>query len=970
MNNKNEWLLPRQIKNVSEASSKSCKHAVVNELENIDILISEVERKESSTIYQDDVTRKLAFKELRRHGFGKTVVIKSEKLGEISYRVSLVNCDYASTRMGYSTPNSSYGKLCRSAKIGYDGHNERLGDFEIIEIRNSLRFRGLEAEDNIRNFKFMRQEKYQNNIDEKKEVLTVQNLSKSLKKWFDKRVEVVSEAENSSPIIPESINHFGGLEIEIDDFETTIELEDEPEIDIADIIHNDLEQDDLIGLSNYFYLNPTETQLEIMDSSVHTGPMLIEGIAGSGKTCVAIGRAKTLCDSASGGERLEGDNSGRFFAQESSAGFVKTGELIQYLKASCNELGLSHFPIKEYKELQHDLNKRLNVEQRPKVNKDEEGNLLYPKYELDKVNYDYHSETTMSWLSIVDKSIASLLRDKVSDAPSALALPNNVQWPKSLPEETGHALLADFKEDVIKGLSGILSSLDSPLSISSPFYIDGYAAKIKKFLDDINRAWFTDKGTWVKLAENKWKMFSDNQKALSALQKSGVIFAFLSGRTVASVLMNSHQDLERLIATGCNIFDQSGTLVNTTSSNKIWQDLTENKYYCDVSGPQVELKVGSFDDVIFSAAAGTLLIIKDNKITKAILENPFKAKLQRLNTEDVLTNTSLQALLKNRLKTLLLSNLKYADLYTNVIKSLKDSNSIAKLVANRVSNQKLAEHDVDILLAIAQIISRGASELGQAYSHLEEQENYFRTVFIDEVQDFSEIQVFVMGRQAHPEYDSITMVGDLFQQLYSGSASEPGNCFPYQKSVEKVLLGENKRQENRQQLVAVSSLFRATIQKDKRLFDDLSNIELLREKHKLDGDAILYDLEFSKLDKHILEVIKLQPKGRTVAVICPQHDLACELEARLRSSLACDFRESYVAKNIDLSKKYKVHFSSPEHIKGLEFDTLIFAGAEHVDWTKKDQLNKLYVSISRPRKHLAIFGDFIKIPEQFKALFS
>ena len=46
------------------------------------------------------------------------------------------------------------------------------------------------------------------------------------------------------------------------------------------------------------------------------------------------------------------------------------------------------------------------------------------------------------------------------------------------------------------------------------------------------------------------------------------------------------------------------------------------------------------------------------------------------------------------------------------------------------------------------------------------------------------------------------------------------------------------------------------------------------------------------------------------------------------------------------------------------------AGFEHADWTQADELNKIYVCISRPRKQLAVLADFRKIPDQFKALFS
>jgi superfamily I DNA/RNA helicase len=109
----------------------------------------------------------------------------------------------------------------------------------------------------------------------------------------------------------------------------------------------------------------------------------------------------------------------------------------------------------------------------------------------------------------------------------------------------------------------------------------------------------------------------------------------------------------------------------------------------------------------------------------------------------------------------------------------------------------------------------------------------------------------------------------------------------------------------------------------------------------------------------------------SIVVGNPRMEYAEKLVKRLHVRLASeDFRESYLAKQVDLSKKYIVHFSSPELIKGLEFDTVIMAGFENSVWTQADELNKIYVCISRPRKQLAVLADFRKIPEQFKALFS
>ena len=96
--------------------------------------------------------------------------------------------------------------------------------------------------------------------------------------------------------------------------------------------------------------------------------------------------------------------------------------------------------------------------------------------------------------------------------------------------------------------------------------------------------------------------------------------------------------------------------------------------------------------------------------------------------------------------------------------------------------------------------------------------------------------------------------------------------------------------------------------------------------------------------------------------------MAVELESRLKHALVEQTpRTSRVSESIDLAKKYEVHFSGAENVKGLEFDTLIFAGLERIDWSDKHQRNKVYVSLSRPRKFLAVFGAASQLPNNVAA---
>jgi len=978
MANKFEWMLPAQVSEVESDKSQNCYNSATAELECLNEVIDAAEAARNKSFGVDSERRRTSFLELRRHAFGKTVVFQTETQGILTVRVSQANCEFASTKLGYSTPQSSAGKLCRLAYLGYEGTSKLWGDFEVIEVRNFSRFMGQQAEDNIRNFQLMQKRAYTADTGHDEDLFNIKNLRRSIDKWFSFKgnmatkpaLNFVSEAPEKIEIEPEHEFVMDGFDNSYDDVAEVIE-----EVEQGDLIHSDYDQNDFYGISNQFYLNPTEKQMEVMSSHVSSGPMLVEGVAGSGKTSVAVGRAKTLCDSAGGGERLDGDNSEDFFAQESSVGFVRTGELVQYLRATCIELGLSHLPIQEYKVLQHDLRTQRDLEQRPSSTTDKEGNALVPKYKyLKMVNYNFQPETTIKWIEKVDVLVGKLLKEKLTNLLTNLSLSSNIQWDKNLSEESAQQILNALIEQLQTYLQPICNELTDTNGVARPFCIDGYVSKATKVISQLEKDWFNKDSLWINPTKEQWVKVKSNQEAITKLRQNNALFLQRDQGGFSSILLKSIEDLTLALSTVSQIVDKDGIEVNYNTNAELWELLKEGKLSCLLGRYDLEIKIAEDDDFMFSAAANTLVACIDNRMFPAFAKNPLFRSITRVNKENERTQSSLFKVFRSQINSGLLGSLRYADLYLSALKSDGNKPSIKedKNVIKRLESKSLADHDIDVLLAIAQIISRGATDLKSNQFHLEEQENYFRTVFIDEVQDFTEVQVFLMGRQAHPKYNAITLVGDLYQQLYSGSASDPSVCFPYQGTIDKTLLIENKRQEHRPNLMALSSIFRAKIQGDTRLIPELDKYQTILKQETRFPDAIgLFDLPFKQVDEKVIEIIKTQPKGRTIAVVSPSTEYAEKLEKRLHSRLASeDFRESYLAKQVDLSKKYLVHFSSPEHIKGLEFDTLIMAGFEHVDWTQADELNKIYVCISRPRKQLAVLADFRKIPDQFKALFS
>ncbi|MFA0026224.1 hypothetical protein AB4369_25325, partial [Vibrio sp. 10N.261.49.A5] len=290
------------------------------------------------------------------------------------------------------------------AYIGLSGKSKLLGNYEVLEIRTFERFKGHVAADNLRNFQTMVRSsfsgKYSNDVDE----YHTQDLKKTVLMWSNNIAEneltcpedYLDTEETTQGDITWGVSEFGGWDEDdpVDDI-----ILDEPE----NISEPTELKDEYFGLSSNFYLNPTREQYKVMSNTLDTGPMLVEGIAGSGKTCAALGRAKTLVDLS----KVVPDESDEyeatdFFDQESSVGIVRTGELVQYLKQTCNELGLSHLPIIEYDELRSRLQLARELEQRSKTDNS-------PKYALSvDLSENDESETTMSWLESFDKVLFDL----------------------------------------------------------------------------------------------------------------------------------------------------------------------------------------------------------------------------------------------------------------------------------------------------------------------------------------------------------------------------------------------------------------------------------------------------------------------------------------------------------------------------------------------------------------------------------
>jgi superfamily I DNA/RNA helicase len=297
----------------------------------------------------------------------------------------------------------------------------------------------------------------------------------------------------------------------------------------------------------------------------------------------------------------------------------------------------------------------------------------------------------------------------------------------------------------------------------------------------------------------------------------------------------------------------------------------------------------------------------------------------------------------------------FAGLYAKALYEYADSfpdAAIAWQVLERLEDQRLSDSDIDLLLCLAHDLSAGVT--ANLPSSLREA-SFYQSVFVDEVQDFSEQQIYLMTSQADPRYSAITVVGDRSQQLLRNEEMHIADCFPIGKRPEFVTLDENLRQKGQPDLAALSAVLRQLFELGadtdvQRLYAALVNDQESEQgAYTLRGFA-RRDEEF----KYLCELIAAIPENQSVAVVLPDQETARSLHAFCAQALEGSFRKMSVSEQIDLSKKYLVHFTSVLHVKGLEFDVVLLPMVDQYDLGQPVFRNRLYVGCTRARQQLVM----------------
>lgn len=922
------------------------------ELESLDGIIDYAEKM----IYRDG--QQHPYTSLRRSAYGKTVVIETEKMGRQTFRLSQTPAVITPNSCGYATPHSPVGRLCGYARSGDRGESTLWGEWKVSEIRLFDRFDGVHFEENVRNF--LRMQVFGDRVKD-----TVTDLAASLRQP-SKSLHVTKEADEAKTL---------SSQVETATFIVADE-EDEGMIDLSEIDESEDEPEvraappaGYFGLNETFYVNRTREQDEIITRSP-LGAMFVEGVAGSGKTSAALGRSKMLCDFDASNVTSEAEFrdilgadaaywDGRFagqFSQESSVGFVRTGELIQYLKETCRRIDLPNLPVLEYKELQTRLRDHRGLAGGG-PSKSWAGSINERTTTVD---------TTMAWLRATDAAMGRELAARLRET-----LPSRDE------------VITGFED---KYLAIAARVADKALSV--------YAVNIEGIARELERS----EGAEFRLDRIVVRMHERLAKFRKEILGKDVLWLFFNEKTyigsretdLAQQLIDDLAELydrhgARLVWTGddgpfdkrIGFVDADGNVLEWTK--EVAEQLADGRAFIrDAEGRIVKALVTSLDDLylrLLSTASekayrnreGTLVALKAEqglgrrKIQlkkEEVDEDPDlddgEPDARTAAAQKVVGKRSIDSRLRPLLRRRMLAPLRdmgglYEAGLINHTTSFPTTDVIEEIKQN-LHLRKLTNSDIDLLLCMFQIAGRSYRATPTQLS----EPPFFQSVFIDEVQDFTEQQVFLMAEQARPEYRAITVVGDLAQKLHNGTSIDVRACLPRGK-LEHVKLSLNLRQADAPGLALFSECFRALaygdVEIDSRVVETAVNAgsEIALPIHGICPDD-------THLDQRILEELTKLGGSQTAVVVFPTRVKAEETFTRLQIGLAEKMINADISSHVDLSKRFVRHFATIENTKGLEFDVVLLPMLDDYDLSDDLDRNRLYVGISRAKQRLVLLS--------------
>lgn len=987
-------------------TKQSLAQRAEDELEVLDGVIDYAERM----IYQEG--NRSEYEPLRRHAYGKTVVIETENQGAQTFRLSSTAATYPNTASGYATPHSPVGRLCAVLEPGDEDNSPRWGDYRVLEVRQFGRYQGLQFEPNVRNFQQMlvKGETANDRVTDLRRFAT----SGPVVSTASNRSVATTDEQVGLHVQQLTAQDFPAGKVQIPPLEeaatvqapvSILEVVDDELLDPVDSGFLDDGEDpstgsvasinddhDYFGLSEVFYLNRTRAQDAVISRSP-VGAMFVQGVAGSGKTSAALGRTKMLCDfnannvfDESEFREIAGHSlaywSGKFagqFSQEGSVGFVRTGELIQYLKESCRRLDLAHLPVQEYPELRSRLREQRKLTRSKSSSKPWRGQAE---------GHQLHVATSMAWLRSADRAVAKYWAQVLKTAiPQQEELLSRI-----VPEDVPRAgRIARFALDRLREEIYALAQELEHFSSKQRFALDGLASRVQACIERVRKSVLDKDVLWAVLNNKTWIAQNEHDLASQLVAARAPLYLRNGSRLV---FLNDAGMLDPTLT----------LLLSDTDEVQPWGDDTRVRLekgelrVRDADGMVLYAKASSQRDLYFRLlpeAIEQLFVLRDGALRRwAPQKGLGKARFKLLPTSGdaqtdeeaevlpeahdalgALDASSIEKEVRRSLDTLftrgcdkaLMQQLHFvADAYAQAVvsqSSLFPDAGAASCIARKLQDKRLTDEDVDLLLCLSHLVSRGFKDSGRG---ILAEPDFYQSVFIDEVQDFTEQQVFLMAEQAQPAYRAVTVVGDIAQKLHNGSTIDIEACFPEQ-SIEQVQLTENMRQLGAPALAWFSTCFRSLLQDRLKDFAPSAMLEkqLQQQAGQLHGPALEWADDAEQMAELVVEHLQNLAHQQTVAVLLPDAQTADVLYATCKDRLVAQMVDAELSTKIDLSRRHVRHFTTVANAKGLEFDVVIVPYLERYRMNDALDINHLYVAVTRARRKLVLVSDQGRVDSPF-----
>jgi DNA helicase IV len=273
-------------------------------------------------------------------------------------------------------------------------------------------------------------------------------------------------------------------------------------------------------------------------------------------------------------------------------------------------------------------------------------------------------------------------------------------------------------------------------------------------------------------------------------------------------------------------------------------------------------------------------------------------------------------------------------------------------------NGKISSSELDVLLLSYLKI---AKSLGEA-DELQKKELLKSQIFVDEITDFSPIQISVMKNLLRSDAKSFFGAGDFNQRLtHIGISNEYEMEWAIPKiSIKKISVAYRQSNQLREFLQYLINK-EVTVEQPKYL--DMDGVKPVLERN-LDTD----DKRAKWLGERIKEIdASLDGKLPSIAILVNTEDEILPLATALNNFLQNVNIQVLACVRGKIGTNCSVRIFSIEYIKGLEFEAVFFVGIDELARKNEDLFDKyLYVGASRAATFLGITLTSNELPKKIK----